>query len=113
MFGFKKNKSDKPAAAPAAGSTSEKNSSETSDKTKSTLLGRLKSGLSRTRSGLTSGLSELVLGEKAIDNDVLDEIETLLLTSDVGVEATQEIVSDLTNRVNRNQLADADALFIA
>jgi fused signal recognition particle receptor len=113
MFGFKKNKSDRPAADPASVSTSAKSSTETPENIKSTLFGRLKSGLSRTRSGLTSGLSDLVLGEKAIDNDVLDEIEDLLLTSDVGVEATQEIVSDLTNRVNRNQLADAEALFFA
>ena len=113
MFGFKKNKSDKPEAAPAAASNSEKSSPENLDSTKSGLFGRLKSGLSSTRSGLTSGLSDLVLGKKTIDDGVLDEIETLLLTSDVGVEATQEIVSDLTNRVNRNQLADADALFSA
>ena len=54
-----------------------------------------------------------MLGAKTIDDDVLDEIETLLLTSDVGVEATQEIVTDLTNRINRKQLSDADALFDA
>jgi fused signal recognition particle receptor len=113
MFGFKKNKSDKPAAAPASVSISEKSSPENPANTKSSLLGRLKSGLSSTRSSLTSGLSDLVLGKKTIDDDVLDEIETLLLTSDVGVEATQEIVGDLANRVSRNQLADADALFSA
>ncbi len=54
-----------------------------------------------------------MLGKKNIDDDVLDEIETLLLTSDVGVEATQEIVADLTGRIQRKQLADADALFAA
>ena len=112
MFGFKKNKSDK-AAAPAPVSTSVKNNTESPDTTKSGLFSRLKSGLSRTRGGLTSGVADLVLGKKTIDTDVLEEIETLLLTSDVGVEATREIISDLTNRVNRNQLADADALFSA
>ena len=77
------------------------------------LFARLKAGLTRTRSGITDGLADLVLGKKAIDDDVLDEIETLLLTSDVGVEATQQIVSDLTGRIQRKQLADADALFSA
>jgi len=77
------------------------------------LFARLKAGLSRTRSGITDGLSNLVLGKKAIDDDVLDEIETLLLTSDVGVDATQEIVTDLTGRIKRKQLNDADALFAA
>jgi len=113
MFGFKKNKSDKPAADPTAAPAPAKDIRETPDNTKPGLFARLKSGLSRTRGGLTSGLSGLVLGKKAIDDDVLDEIETLLLTSDVGVEATQEIVSDLTKRIKRNQLADADALFAA
>ena len=113
MFGFKKNKSGKTAADSATVSNSAKSNAENPENAKSGLFGRLKSGLSRTRNGLTSGLSDLVLGKKTIDDDVLDDIETLLLTSDVGVEATQEIVSDLTNRVNRNQLADADALFSA
>jgi fused signal recognition particle receptor len=113
MFGFKKNKPDTPESAPAAATISEKGSTENPDISKPGLFDRLKSGLSSTRSGLTSGLSELVLGKKTIDDEVLDEIETLLLTSDVGVEATQEIVTDLTHRVNRNQLADADALFSA
>lgn len=88
-------------------------SSEQSSVQKQGLFARLKAGLSRTRSGITDGLADLVLGKKAIDDDVLDEIETLLLTSDVGVEATQEIVSDLTGRIQRKQLADADALFAA
>jgi len=105
MFGFKKNPPDKPAPV--------NSTTETPENTKLGLFSRLKSGLSRTRVGLTSGLSDLVLGKKTIDDDVLDEIETLLLTSDVGVEATQEIVSNLTSRIKRNQLADADALFTA
>ena len=113
MFGFKKNKSGNTAANSATVSNPAKSNTENPENAKSGLFGRLKSGLSRTRNGLTSGLSDLVLGKKTIDDDVLDDIETLLLTSDVGVEATQEIVSDLTNRVNRNQLADADALFSA
>jgi fused signal recognition particle receptor len=54
-----------------------------------------------------------VLGKRAIDDEVLDEIETQLLTSDVGMEATGAIIADLTGRVARKQLADADALFDA
>jgi fused signal recognition particle receptor len=113
MFGFKKNKSDKPTTAPASVPISENSTTDNPDNTKPGLFSRLKSGLSRTRGGLTTGLSDLVLGKKVIDDDVLEEIETLLLTSDVGVEATQEIVSDLTSRIKRNQLSDSDALFTA
>lgn len=71
---------------------------------------RLKQGLSRTRTGLTEGLARLVLGRKVIDDEVLEEIETHLLTADVGAAATQRILADLTARVKRKQLADAEAL---
>ena len=71
---------------------------------------RLKQGLTRTRTGLTEGLARLVLGKKVIDDEVLEEIETHLLTADVGAAATQRILADLTARVKRKQLADAEAL---
>ena len=74
---------------------------------------RLKSGLSRTRNSFTKGLSVLVLGNKTIDDELLEELETLLLTSDVGVEATQEIIGNLTERLERKQLKDGDALYDA
>ncbi len=115
MFGFKKNKpSSEKDILPAAEQVPQaERKPENPSVQKKGLLARLKAGLTRTRSGITDGLADLVLGKKAIDDDVLDEIETLLLTSDVGVEATQEIVSDLTGRIQRKQLADVDALFAA
>ncbi len=89
-----------------------KNKSSTSpEKTeKSGLFARLKAGLSRTRHSLTEGVASVVLGSKAIDADLLEEIETMLLVADVGVEATREIIDGLTAQVDRKQLADADAL---
>ncbi len=77
------------------------------------LFSRLKQGLNRTRSGLTSGLAKLGLGKRAIDDEVLEEIETLLLVADVGVEATQAIIADLQTRVSKAQLQDTEALFAA
>ncbi len=74
---------------------------------------RLKSGLSRTRASLTSGLAEWVGARKKIDDEVLDVLETALLTADVGVEATQEIIDDLTRRVARQQLGNVDDLMKA
>ena len=53
------------------------------------LFQRLKQGLSRTRGSLTQGLARLVLGKKTIDDELLEEIETHLLTADVGAAATQ------------------------
>ncbi|MFV3325154.1 signal recognition particle-docking protein FtsY [Pseudomonas sp. NY15372] len=72
---------------------------------------RLKQGLSKTSASIGEGMASLFLGKKAIDDDLLDEIETRLLTADVGVEATSVIVQNLTQKVARKQLADADALY--
>lgn len=77
------------------------------------LFSRLKQGLQRTRSQLSEGLASLVLGKKEIDADLLEEIEERLLTSDLGIEATQTIVKDLTQRLARKQLDNPAALLQA
>jgi fused signal recognition particle receptor len=77
------------------------------------LFSRLKQGLSRTSNKLTEGFASLVLGRKTIDDDLLEELETQLITADLGVEATNRIISDLTQRVARKQLNDVEALFNA
>ena len=74
------------------------------------LFGRLKSGLGKTRSGLTGFLANLALGKKTIDGDLLEDIEAQLLMADIGVAATSEIIADLTSSLERSQLADLDAL---
>ena len=99
MFGF--GKRDKDTATPAEAPK------------KQGLFSRLKQGLSKTGQGLTEGVTSLFLGRKQIDDELLEELETRLLMADVGVEATQQIIDDLTDRVKRNQLADAEALFAA
>ncbi len=80
---------------------------------KAGLFSRLKSGLARTRHSLTDGVATLVLGSKAIDDALLEEIETSLLVADVGVDATREIIDDLTQRISRKELGDAEALMQA
>lgn len=108
MFGFKKNKSSKPAEP-----QSSESAVQSTSQSKDGLFSRLAAGLKRTRSGLTEGVASLVLGQKEIDDDILEEIEALLLTADVGIEATESIINDLTQRLHRKQLNDADALFAA
>ena len=83
------------------------------DTGRSGLLTRLRRGLERTRAGLTEKLAALVLGRRAIDADLLEEIETVLLSADVGVEATRDIVARLTAQVARRELGDAEALYRA
>ena len=74
---------------------------------------RLKQSLSKTSASLGEGMASLFLGKKAIDDDLLEELETRLLTADVGVEATGVIIDSLTKRVARKELADSGALYKA
>ena len=74
---------------------------------------RIKQGLSRTSSHFTEGLGNLVLGRKTIDDELFEELETQLLLADVGMDATSEIIDNLTARVARKQLNDTDALYKA
>lgn len=85
----------------------------TAEPAKVGFFARLKQGLSKTSASLGEGMASLFLGKKAIDDDLLDEIETRLLTADVGVEATTAIVQNLTKRVARKELADSEALYKA
>ena len=80
---------------------------------KSGLFSRLKKGLSRTRHGLTDGLSDIVLGAKSIDDDLMEQIEDILITADIGMEATTRISQNLLQKVSRNELNDPQALFAA
>ncbi|MBL0842608.1 signal recognition particle-docking protein FtsY [Pseudomonas mediterranea] len=72
---------------------------------------RLKQGLSKTSASIGEGMASLFLGKKVIDDELLDDLETRLLTADVGVEATSVIIQSLTQKVARKQLTDADALY--
>ncbi|WP_219062858.1 signal recognition particle-docking protein FtsY [Pseudomonas sp. UMAB-08] len=78
---------------------------------KAGFFARLKQGLSKTSASLGEGMASLFLGKKLIDDDLLEEIETRLLTADVGVDATSVIIQSLTQKVARKQLTDSDALY--
>ncbi len=92
----------------------EKEAGETIEKiSKQGLFGRLKQRLSKTRSSITDGISNAILGKKEIDDELLEEIETQLLVSDMGVEASMAIIERLTDRISRKQLSDASSLFDA
>ncbi|MGY3641215.1 signal recognition particle-docking protein FtsY [Pseudomonas sp. PK-RTE-24] len=81
------------------------------EETKAGFFARLKQGLSKTSASIGEGMASLFLGRKTIDDDLLDDLETRLLTADVGVEATTQIIQRLTQKVARKELADADALY--
>ena len=94
MFGFKsasKNDAEKPAG----------------------LFASLRQRLSKTRQTLSSGLADLLLGKKQIDDELLEQLEDQLLMADVGMQATQKITSQLTESVHRRQLKDSESLIDA
>lgn len=76
---------------------------------KPTWAERLQSGLAKTRSQLGKQLTSLFGGGR-IDDDVYDELETILLTSDVGIAATQTLLDQIKSRVKRQSLSDTTQL---
>jgi fused signal recognition particle receptor len=74
------------------------------------LFARFKKGLAKTRGTFTEGLARLVAGKKQIDDELLEELETLLITADIGVDTTTAIIDAITDRVKRRDLADPEAV---
>jgi len=71
---------------------------------------RLRQGLTKTREGLSSRLGQVFSVGKALDQSLIDEIETLLITSDFGMTVTQEVIHSLTRSMSRKTLKDAEAV---
>ncbi|MDO6788565.1 signal recognition particle-docking protein FtsY [Cobetia marina] len=74
---------------------------------------RIKAGLGKTRANLTEGVASLFLGKKQIDDELMEDLETQLLMADVGIEATTEIIDNLTARISRKELKEPQALYEA
>lgn len=97
MFGF-----GKPKQSVETASTTETSTDSTSDS--------LARRLAKTRRGLGDNMADFFLGKKEIDRDTLDALETSLLSADVGVEVTTEIIDDLEYQLSRKALSDEAAL---
>ncbi|OQW41912.1 MAG: signal recognition particle-docking protein FtsY [Proteobacteria bacterium SG_bin4] len=107
MFSFFKSKKD-PADSteiPAPSDTV----SESNPEEPVSFASKLKQGLARTRQNLGRQLSGLFGGGK-IDEALYEELETILLTSDIGVSATQQLLEDLRKQVKRDGLTDSAQL---
>ncbi len=113
MFSFRKSEKSKLAdSKDAVEEITAENSEQTQDQAGG-FFSRLKQGLSRTRHGLTDGLANVVLGAKSIDDDLMEQIEDILISADLGMEATTRISQNLLQKVSRNELKDPQALFTA
>ena len=116
MFGLgKKKKSEDSKSNDALEGESNESASidGTANQGEAGIFARLKNGLSRTRSRISDGLAEIVLGEKAIDLDLLEEIESQLLSADIGIDATDQIIGNLKKQLGRKQLADPEQFMTA
>lgn len=95
-----KAKSERPSAEAVAKTATNKKDLET-----------LRKGLAATRGGFVARLKALFTGKKEIDPAILEQMEEVMLSSDVGVKTTQAILGRLRDRLNKNELADEDAVW--
>jgi len=87
--------------------------SKEQDSTKEGLFARFKRSLSKTRHQLGDGIGRLLLGKKEISKELLEELETLLISADIGIETTENILQELTSGLERKQLTDGEAVYDA
>ena len=67
---------------------------------------RIRQGLAKTR----RGFADLFFGKKTLDQDLIDDLETQLLTADVGIEVTRNIIDSVTAQIDRKELKDVEAV---
>jgi fused signal recognition particle receptor len=111
MFGFKSKSTDGSKSTNTAGSTG--NASTDAIGARPGLFQRLRQKLNRGNSWLTYDLANLLPGGGEIDAQVLDELESRLITADVGVATTERILEGLRRQVARKELDNLDALLAA
>ncbi len=71
---------------------------------------KLKTGLTKTRNALTKNLDNLIFGKRVIDKELFDELEELLISADMGPQFTYDLIDDVKQRVNRNELKNAQEI---
>ena len=75
-----------------------------------TLLERLKDSVSKTRSELSARVEQLLTGDRPVDPELLKQLESALLSADLGVRTTKEVLAALRQQVNEHKLAEPGAL---
>ena len=96
---------EEPKAEETEEEVEDKSQIETDDDSES-----LKKGLEKTKKSFFSKLKSAVLGKSKIDDDVLDDLEEVLITSDVGVETTVKIIERIEERVSKDKYTSINEL---
>ncbi|MCL9685219.1 signal recognition particle-docking protein FtsY [Legionella maioricensis] len=81
--------------------------------TKEGIFARLKRGLSKTRHQLGDGIGRLLLGKKEISPELMEELETLLISADIGIDTTQTVLKQLADGLERKELSNGDSVYEA
>ncbi|MFI4918978.1 MAG: signal recognition particle-docking protein FtsY [Legionellales bacterium] len=83
------------------------------DLQKISVFERIKRGLSKTRHQLGDSIGRLLLGKKEISQDLFDDLETLLISADLGIDTTQAVIKQLTGALERKHLSDGITVYEA
>ncbi len=75
-----------------------------------TLLERLKESVNKTRSELSARVEQILTGDRPVDPELLKQLESALLSADIGVRTTKEVLGALQEQVNQHKLEGSDAL---
>lgn len=115
MFGFLKRKDKKPAESTpvelAASPEADNIQADTNTRpSEAQAPADLSQSLEKTKRTFSDGMADFFLGKKSIDRELLDELETRLLSADVGIEATTTIIDDLQQNISRKAIRDTDSL---
>ena len=78
-----------------------------SEKTKTSLKDRL----FKSKKRLGDGLSSLLIGKKKIDDELLEDLEMLLISSDIGIHTTDKIIETVRKKASRKELKDSDSIY--
>ncbi|MFH0810283.1 MAG: signal recognition particle-docking protein FtsY [Pseudomonadota bacterium] len=98
------------AARPEAEEEAQDEAEEEERRERRGFFRKLRECLSHTRDTFVPRLDRLVLGKRQIDDELLDELEEILITSDLGVHTTQRLIDAVKEKVQRRELRDADRL---
>lgn len=92
-------------------SVSEENKSNIDEGSKITFFQKLKNGLNKTRDKLGSSIADIFLGKKEINTELLEQLETRLLSADLGPAVVEKLIKIITDKLARNELNDTEVLF--
>ena len=71
----------------------------------------LKERLSKSKRRLGDGLSSILIGKKQIDDELLEELEMLMISADIGIQTTDKIIESVRKKASRKELNDGDSLY--